>query len=146
MVLRRLGSQRVRPCIKVSVLFGLMKTKPASMRSSATGEYSAVDSSSELTAPIVRSPAGRDFEKAGVTISTCCAPMKTFRIQHRISNGSTANGFLFLSPFASTDSTDMVGSFLNTSTFASGLAAASAVTPTSAPLFVHSLRKRVTQG
>src|SRR5215475_12141664 len=97
MVLRRLRRQRVRPSIKVSVLFGLMKTKPASMRNSATGEHSAVDFSSELTAPIVRSPDGRDFEKAGVTISTCCARMKTFRIQHRISNGSTAWFPLFVS-------------------------------------------------
>src|SRR5215475_2891838 len=121
MVLRRLRRQRVRPSIKVSVLFGLMKTKPASMRSSATGEYSAVDFSSELTAPIVRSPDGRDFEKAGVTISTCFARMKTFRIQHRISNGSTANGFRFLSPFASTAWTDTVGSFLKAITSASEL-------------------------
>src|SRR5262249_19268303 len=120
-----------------------MKTKPASMRSSATGELTAVDFSSELTAPIVRSLDGRNFEKAGVTISTCYAPMKTFRIQHRQSNGSTANGSHYSSRSASADWTDMVGSFPNASTSASGSEVALDPTPTSEPLFAHSLRRHV---
>jgi flavin-dependent dehydrogenase len=41
-----------------------MKTKPASMHTSATGEHSADDFSSELMAPAVRLPSGRDFEKS----------------------------------------------------------------------------------
>src|SRR5262245_8414184 len=79
-----------------------MKTQPTSMHSSATGERSTDDFSSELMAPAVRLPNGRDSEKAGVTISTCSAPMKIFRIRHRQSNGSMANASHYSCPSAST--------------------------------------------
>lgn len=96
---------------------------------------------SEQMAPIVRSPDGLGSGKAGVTMSTCSALMKTSHIRRRVSNGSMAGGSRFLFRSVSTAWMDMVGSFRSVSSYASGLAAGSAATPTSARLFALSLRK-----